>query len=423
MIRQRVGKEVSKTPGNVLFLLRTYNDIDHIAPVIWKAANMGQKPFLLFVDGDYRDDYRIRCVIAAGAETLWCESIRWYHQRIRRWLVLRWLRRVVDRLVAHTLGRKFLLRHKVAVLASEWSGAFGREMAEYFLRPAHSLGLRCVSLPHGYFIWTNDRINMYEVNLWQREKTRPDFSTRNIFSTYVVQNSEAKRFNIDRGVSSDNVRVLGSARFCPEWFETNTRLITDGCPELPKDDVFRVLFFVPDWTYNVDRQACISLLEQLARIDQVLLVVKANTRGTSALNLEERIHLKDKANIEFADLSNHSPCLIRQADAIINFASSIGLEALLQGKPVCNPMFLNSNSTIFDGSGVVIDAENLDEVLNFVESVKGGQYQQIAPEIWSNFYRQYILGGSKNEDVLSDYLRLLMFQNTLSGPISPQLNF
>lgn len=416
------GEKISKVPGNILFLLRTYNDIDHIVPVIWKAAKLGHKPFFLFVDDDYLDDYRIRFVVSTGAEALCCESIRWYHQRLRRWLIPRWVRRVTDRLVAQMLGRRFLLRHEVAVLASEWSGAFGREMAEYFLHPARSLGLRRVSLPHGYFIWTNDTINIHEANLWQQARKKPDFTDRNTFSSYVVQNLEAKRFKIDRGMSSGNVKVLGSARFCPEWFDINTRLIFDTCPELPAGNMLRILFFVPDWTYNVDRQACVNLLEQLACLEEVLLVVKTNTRGTGALTPDEKSRFSDKINVKFAGHSKHSPCLIRQADAIINFASSIGLEALLQGKPVCSPRYLNANGTIFDESGVVVDANDVSEVLNFIESVKNGQYKKIPNEVWSTFHRQYILGGRENEDVLSDYLHLLMFEPVLSKSSSALVN-
>ena len=167
-----VGKAPSKSTGKLLFLLRTYNDIDHIAPVIWKAAKMGYKPFFLFVDGDYTDDFRIRALISEGAKALRCKPIQWYHQRLRRRVLPHWLRFVADRLVANTFGRRFLSSRKIAVLASEWSGGWGREMAVYFLRPARSLGLRRVSLPHGYHIWTNDTINALEVTLWRKEGKR-----------------------------------------------------------------------------------------------------------------------------------------------------------------------------------------------------------------------------------------------------------
>ena len=124
------GKLGSKTQGNALFLLRTYNDIDHIAPIIWKAAKMGHKPFFLFVDKRYDDDYRLRSAVKAGAQPVNCSPIHWYHMCLRRWLAPRWIRRIVDRMVAHTLGRFFLIRYEIVVIAVEWSGAYGRGMAE-----------------------------------------------------------------------------------------------------------------------------------------------------------------------------------------------------------------------------------------------------------------------------------------------------
>ena len=402
-----VGKQLPELEGNILFLFRTYNDIDHIAPVIWKVAKSGHKPFFAFVDKNYSEDYRIKVAIEAGAVLIRCAVIELYHQRIRRWLGPRWIRRVVDRLIAHSYGYKFLVRHKIAVLVSEWSGALGREMAEYYLRPASAMGLSCISLPHGYYIWTNDIINAHEITLWEKSRTRPDFTDRNSFSTYVVQNSEAKQFKIKRGMSVEKVRVLGSARFCQEWFDVNCGLTIDHSVELTKDEVLRVLFFVPDWNYNIDRQACVRLLECLASLDNILLTIKANTRGTGSLTQLEQHHLNLRSNVKLADIRKHSPYLIRESDVVINFASSIGLEALLHNKPVCNPTYLNGNNTIFDGSGVVFDAKNVSDVLSFIYAVRDGRYELMDPDTWATFRKRYILGDSENEDVLSDYLRIL----------------
>ena len=418
-----VYKSASQAEGNVLFLLRTYNDIDHIAPVIWKVAKMGREPFFLFVADDHHDDYRIKFLVEVGAKAMFCPPICWYHRCVRRWLPHRWVRRSADRLIAYTFGTGFLVRHKITMLASEWSGAFGREMAEYFLRPAQTLRLRCVSLPHGYYIWTNNRINSREVSLWQEKGERPDFTDRNAFSTYVVQNDEARCFKSERGVLPDKLKVLGSARFCPEWFEINLRLISDKCPELPKFNGIRLLFFVPDWSYNIDQKECEHLLEKLANIDRVMLVIKANTRGTGALSNQERKRLSRKKNVQFSGLSEHSPCLIKQSDAVINFASSIGIDALLQGKPVCNPQYLTRNGTIFDESGVVFDANGEEEVLSFIESVRSGHHGQIPTERWSTFHKRYVLGDIDNEDVLQDYFGLLFSDPALSGTSSPVTQF
>ena len=43
-----------------LFFLNTFNDIDHISPIIWKVLVEGNKAFIIFTsDYDYENDYRI----------------------------------------------------------------------------------------------------------------------------------------------------------------------------------------------------------------------------------------------------------------------------------------------------------------------------------------------------------------------------
>ena len=54
----------------ILFLLRTYNDIDHFAPIMWKAASSNWPTYFVFIDKDYSDDYRIRYVIENGGVKL-----------------------------------------------------------------------------------------------------------------------------------------------------------------------------------------------------------------------------------------------------------------------------------------------------------------------------------------------------------------
>jgi hypothetical protein len=197
----------------ILFLHRTYNDIDHITPVIWKAVGSGRHIYFMFVGLSYLDDYRIQFLIDTGARHLSCPPLTWYHHRIRKWLVPYFCRRIADRLISYTIGTFLLKRNSIRVVASEWSGAFGREMAEYILRPANRMRMPCVSLPHGYIIWKNNEINELEVNLWKTKRKRPDFSERNIFSAYVVQNDEARRYYVERGISREKIRILGSPRF------------------------------------------------------------------------------------------------------------------------------------------------------------------------------------------------------------------
>ena len=93
------GSEALKSRGKtkILFLLRAYNDIDHISPIIWKSATAGCHVFFVFVGRDYSDDYRIKFVAAQGARQIRSGVIEWYHGRLRHFLTFRLL------LVKHTL--------------------------------------------------------------------------------------------------------------------------------------------------------------------------------------------------------------------------------------------------------------------------------------------------------------------------------
>ena len=86
------------------------------------------------------------------------------------------------------------------------------------------------------------------------------------------------------------------------------------------------------------------------------------------------------------------------------------MEAILQGKPVCNPIYLNGNRTIFDESGVVFDAKDDGEVVGFIEMVKKGNYTAAPHEVLNNFRAKYVFGGETNDDVLQGYLDLFSIE-------------
>ena len=167
------------------------------------------------------------------------------------------------------------------------------------------------------------------------------------------------------------------------------------------------LFFVPDWEYNVNRRACVELIKKIAALENVSLMIKVNTRGTGSFSDEELDQFRGHLNVTFPNIDQHSTVLIKSADLVVNFASSIGLEAILQKKPVCNPVYLNVNTTIFDGSGVVFDAMDDNEVLHFFETVKRGNHVRATDEALNRFLEKYILGGETNGDVLRNYVKCI----------------
>lgn len=389
-----------------LFLLRTYNDIDHIIPIIWKAVTEGWRAYFVFVDKDYSNDYRIKFITAHGARSIRSVPIEWYHTKVRRLFKFRIIRRAVDRLVAYFVGLFFLLRYRINIVANEWSGPFGREQAEYYLRAAGLLNLPVYSLPHGFFLWLNPLFNKEISTVYMESGKFPDFSNRNWFEKYIVQSPEHKAANIEYGMDPNKLVILGSARFCKEWSAINYRLLCEG-GDFSENNDFTVLFFLPHWDYNVYRDRCISLLEKISKLNYVRLEIKTHTRGTGALDSTENNIFQSLSNVRILDDSVHSTLLIKGADVVVNCGSSVAFEALRQRKLVINPMYLHDNSTFFDYSRAVVDAIDEKSTLKLIIDAQSGHCISPQQTDIDEFLHRRVDGNSSGHDVLQSYINLL----------------
>jgi len=395
-----------KGTKRALFLLRTYNDIDHIVPIIWKLITAGWQVFFVFVDVDYSEDYRIRFVVEKGAQNARSAPIDFYHTKLRSSLNNRILIKISDRLIAYSFGLYFLVQHRINVIASEWSGPFGRGRAVYFLRASSILGLPVYSVPHGYHIWLNPIFNRKVAEIYQLRGSFPDFSNRNWYRKYVVQSPEHKKLSVEYGMNSEKVVVLGSARFCEEWSKINYNLLS-GVSPLKRNDLFTVLFFLPHWDYNVHRNSCLSILTKISNLESVFLGIKAHTRGTGALSPEERSQFESRLNVVSYDDSYHSTVLIKQADVVVNFGSSMTFEALRQGKPIINPTYLHDNQTFFDQSGVVFDTSDDESTLRKIIELKAGRASMPEQLSVDKFLHDRVDRSYGGREVLDNYLDLL----------------
>jgi len=197
----------------VLFLIRTYNDLDHIAPVIWKMASSGFRVRYFLTSREFFEDYRIETIEKSGARQLESMRISRYYKGLRSRIESKALRRLSDWFISLTIGFWFLKRHDIGCVIVEWAGANGREMAPFFLRAARVLRLPTISIPHGYHTWLNNNFNTTTRETIEKTGKLPQFADRNHFSEYIVQSENIKRYCIVSGTREEKIRVLGSARF------------------------------------------------------------------------------------------------------------------------------------------------------------------------------------------------------------------
>ena len=87
---------------------------------------------------------------------------------------------------------------------------------------------------------------------------------------------------------------------------------------------------MPHWHYNVDIEMTVELIQQIGKEENTLLAVKAHTRG-DGLSQEVIDSLRANSKIDL-NAQASSSSLIDWSDIVINFGSSIGLEAIVRKK-------------------------------------------------------------------------------------------
>ncbi len=399
--------EVNRKKTKALFLLRSYNDMDHITPIIWKCSQSEIVCYFMFVDSEPSNDYRIDFIKKSGAIKIHSKTINFYHRHIREYFPFTHLLRMVDFIVSCTLGNYLLRKNSIDVVVTEWSGKAGREKAKYILRAAFINKLRIYSVPHGYNIYTNLDFSKTVIDLKNKMGHWPDFSSRNAFTSYVVQHESSRIFCEAYGIKKHKLLVLGSARFCREWVMINDKISKFAVNNQLGNNSFKIVFFLPQWDYNVDRKGCFRLIVSLSQIPGLFIRLKGSTREIADLYDDEEREFISTDNVVFSK-DESSVYLIKWSDVVVNFASSIGLEAVMQKKLIINPTYLHSNTTIFDDSDVTIDCESLDSVTENIMKIKKNHTTIPTSRSYQLFYEKFIEGSDSEENVLKKYVDLIL---------------
>ena len=393
----------------ILFLVRAYNDIDHFTPIISYLSERGYDVKFGFTSRWQCSDYHVQLCEEAGASQIRFPLLQQYHYQLRPKLFRLRSSRVWDWLVALPLGLYYLLRFRPQRLVVEWGGPSGRDLARYLLAPAEKLGIKRFSLPHGYHIWTNEQVTEAMVSLGP---THPkfDFKNRSRFTAYVVQSENAKKFSLKRNISETTIKVLGSPRFSKEWSKINlSAALAEVGQTLDHIPQPYIVTFLGNWNYRIDRDSCLRMLSRLEKVPNLHIVIKGHSRGDLIGGLKpEELKKTDLSRCTYAEETLHSNCLISSSAAVINFASSIGFEAMLQGIPICDPIYLTENSTIFTESDLIFTAGSEDEVIDFAQQVaKGKTSWEIDRRKLDEFLNEHVLAGRMASELLSNYERLI----------------
>lgn len=345
---------------HTIFCFKSFNDIDHITPLFWFALNQNESIIILwFGEKSIKEFPVINKIIEKN-------NVQYYNVNegslIKKLILWNFFSCIF-----------FLLKHNVKRIIIDWFTPNIREIKGQLFLASKILGLKCFVLPHGYFIYKNDNFNDSETN--------DSFKKRNQVHKYYLNNLSQKEIFVNKGLKESIVAINGNMRFSKLW---HNYLLENHFHSSKKN--IKVLFFTPHWSYNVNKEETLKLIDRLIeRFSPSELRISLHTRGSG--DLTEKKYQPYTASPE--QLSGQ---LIRDSDIIICFGSSIIFEAILQKKFVINPKYLHTNTTIYDDYDAIFSTDSkqqtlkyIDEILNHSISMNNNQYDEI---IFKHVYQE-----------------------------------
>ena len=417
-----------------LFFIRAFNDIDHMAPVVWKMSrdNYPVAVYCINPDYDIDNDYRLTFLKELGIKVdfvyndfdqelgslhkilrflfLKCFSLgRRWDSEPRKGLVI--VRSIFGRLVQKIGSRLFKLTKKI-FYGPKWARNVLRQsvaqalcfdhvrpkqyIIDSLLGAAEEMSVPTLALPHGVYLYTNNLVKVAST-----EESRYDKFNR--FAYIVVQNKLRQEVLARAGVNEEKIFVLGSARYSDEWMSQYSKIL----PRMIKSDAegagkLKVVFMTTRPVYRIDVERMLRTFKMLSELDGIEVVVKPHTRtGTEA-------HIYDNSPLaNVSDISSVELC--EWADVMLVIGSSIIIEALTRKKPALYLKYLHENTTEYEEFGacwIINDETELQDALLLLRDGEGHvPYTEDNVDKW---LAEIIYGGRGIRDVLSDYKEFIV---------------
>lgn len=371
----------------ILVSLRTYNDIDHIVPIIWELLKKGHHLYIFGLSNyDFNNDYRIKFIKKYEN----CKIYLPYKEK----KIFKYLKYNILSILF------FLIFNKIDVFVSEWKRPVFKNWWGQFFYACKILNISKIAVPHGYNVFLNNNINEYVEKF---RKINPQIlEDRNEFDYYVLATNIQKDQAINLGIDKKIAISLGSTRYSYKWHKALSAIEKKNSYK-SSDTKINICFMSPHWSYNVYKQETLKMIDKISHLENVILYIKPHTRpeGGSLSNFEIN-NFND--NVRYIK-NETSFKIISKSDIVISFGTSITFEAILQNKYVLNPKFLHTNKTIFDNEVSIYQPKNISEVIENIKMIKRNNPKKNKVE-YENIIKKYIYNNS-NIDPIDSYIKLI----------------
>ncbi len=403
------------------FFVRAYNDVDHFSPLIAEFIINKENPLVIInTDLELENDYRFNYLKTLGDLEIikdpddeyvkYSRENGFFHKLLKKlYLLKRNRKRLIGKIYRYFFFNckdqiKLLKSKNIGICAFEWSTPFARgELIEKYFFAAKGIGITTIAIPHGCNVFLNSDVTVGYRKLIQRGII-PDQSDTSLFDYYIFQNPIRRDGWIKWGFNPVKTQAWGSLRFYPEWAKKNREI----CPKYKFDQKSsgktKIVFMQFQKEYNLKNELIFDSLKKISFLDDVLLAVKDSTReGKEYYDRNKKHSILGKSLVGWYGNEVHSPALIEWADIVIVIGgSSIGIEAILQNKTLIHPIYLDTNTTLFEYFDAAHCPNSYEELERMIKiKIKGNMLPP--PQETEKLLREIIYAGKENFNVPKKY--------------------
>ncbi len=419
-----------------LFLVRHFNDIDHITPIAWKMKTDGYPVAVYCMNPRYdiANDYRLEFMKSKGAVVDYLHTAYrqgdpfykflqrlmnkgycgkpsvwaiWAHNRRHAgisskvsehldWIAGKFAYKFMRKVYYHTRWARSILEQTAARVVCFDYVMPSLYVVDAFLKAAKEMSVPTLSLPHGIQLYTN------EVTKPKSSDARR-FTKFNRFDYIIAPNQLRKEILIQSGVAGEKIAVLGSARYCSEWLEQNKKIV----PKVMRNNdsssgKLKVVLMSSKPQCSMDVVRMINTFGILADLEEIEACIKPHTRTGGNKDIFDDIQLPNVSHVLTAELCEW-------ADVMLVVGSSVITEALMRGKPVLYLKYLHANTTLPEEMGACWIIHNEVELKDALLSLDTDKTQVPYEEKnIAKFISEIVHGGAAGSDVLDDYEKFIV---------------
>ena len=409
----------------IVFLVRHFNDIDHIVPIVYRMLKDQAAELSVFCMDpvlDVGNDFRLmflkkrfgcqpRYIYQAHTPTILHRLFAILVCALPYWKMpvgLRWFSRVSRRVARRVYGSAWRGR----LYNVEWAEAFLRdsgvdclvvdfgEKRKFIYAPiadaVSNLGVRLIGVSPGM----DTQSNLYWTN---RDLSAPQVLAENWswITEFIVEGHGTKDKYAKRGFSAESMTVLGNTRYCEEWLQVYHGILPPQPLPCSGTGKLKVVYMDHAAVYRANTENIVASLRALAQLDYTDLIVKAHPR----------VGLSDPRLAEFGrvDSETHSVHLIDWADVVMSFGSSIVIEAYNLNKIFIYPKYFHQNQVRWEDYGACWTVDSQGELLSALKDIHEGTHRlPYGEDQIRAFLTDTVYGGDPSRDVLGDYVDFIV---------------